>query len=287
MRRRSILVILATFAIAVGGLATVSSSAEPATGHIYLALGDSLAAGYQPSGVVREGYADQLFQLEQARIPNLRLKNLGCPGETTSSISRARRACAHPEGSQLDQAVAVLAGGDVAFVTLQIGSNDTFRCFDFDAGAFDQACIDALLPKLTARLTSIVGTLRAADPDVPIVGSNYIDPLLALWTAPGTSPDGVRAIADVWTATNDAIEATYAATGVPVADHASAFSSDDFDSVVHVHHWGDLPLNVARICQWTYMCPDTYGHDPHPTSIGYAVLTQAWEAALATALAPA
>ena len=41
-----------------------------------------------------------------------------------------------------------------AFVTLQIGSNDSFRCFRFGAVAFDQACVDELLPKISARLTT-------------------------------------------------------------------------------------------------------------------------------------
>ena len=78
---------------------------------------------------------------------------------------------------------------DVAFVTLQIGSNDLIRCFAVPAGAFDQACVDELLPKISARLTSIVGTLRdAAGPDVPIVGGTYYDPLLVAWTLPGVRP---------------------------------------------------------------------------------------------------
>ena len=185
---------------------------------VYLALGDSLAASFQPTGDTHDGYAEQVSQLEQAQIPDLRLVKLGCPGERTNTIDRPRRLCPYPEGTQLDQAVAVLQSGDVAFVTLQIGSNDSFRCFRFGALKFDQACIDELLPKISARLTTIVETLRAADPDVPIVGSNYPDPLLALWTASGVPHDVVMAIADVWTSVNDTLEQTYAALDVPVAD---------------------------------------------------------------------
>src|SRR6185295_15152623 len=112
-------------------------------------------------------------------------------------------------GSQLDQAVAVLQSRDVAFVTLQIGSNDLIRCFRFGPAVFDQACVDELLPKISARLTSIVGTLRdAAGPGVAIVGGTYYDPLLvaALF---GVDPAGVAAIASVWGSFNDTLEQTY------------------------------------------------------------------------------
>jgi len=252
---------------------------------VYLALGDSLAASFQPTGDTHDGYAEQVAQLEQARIPDLRLVKLGCPGERTNTIDRPRRLCPYPEGTQLDQSVAVLQSRDVAFVTLQIGSNDSFRCFRFGALKFDQACIDELLPKISDRLTTIVETLRAADPDVPIVGSNYPDPLLALWTAPGVRHDVVMAVADVWTSINDTLEQTYAAIDVPVADIEQAFSTTDFGTIVHTRA-GDVPINVARVCQWTFACMERFDHDFHPTTFGYAVMTQAWEDALATALAP-
>jgi len=253
---------------------------------VYLGLGDSLAASFQPTGDTHNGYVEQVYQLEQAQIPDLQLVKLGCPGERTSTIDRPRRLCPYAEGTQLDQAVAVLQSRDVAFVTLQIGSNDSFRCFRFGALAFDQACIDELLPKISARLTTIVETLRAADPDVPMVGSNYPDPLLALWTAPGVPDDVVMAIADVWTLINETMEQTYAALGVPIADIEGAFSSTDFGTIVHTRVAGDVPINVARVCQWTFACLERFDHDFHPTTFGYAVMTRAWEEALATALEP-
>jgi len=268
---------------AAGGAAT--STAGSSRDRVYLALGDSLAASFQPTGDTHNGYVEQVYELEQAQIPDLRLVKLGCPGERTNTIDRPRRLCPYPEGTQLDQAVAVLQSRDVAFVTLQIGSNDTFRCFRFGAVEFDQACIDELLPKISARLTSTVETLRAADPHVPIVGSNYPDPLLALWTAPGVPDDVVMDIAHVWTSVNDTLEQTYAALGVPVADIEGAFSSTDFGTIVHTGLAGNVPINVARVCQWTFACSERFDHDFHPTTFGYAVMTQAWETALATVLA--
>ena len=205
------------------------------TGTTYLALGDSLAASYQPNGDTHSGYAEQVLQLEQAGLPDLRLVKLACPGERTSTMDVPKTRCPYPEGTQLAQAIAVLGSRDVAFVTLQIGSNDLFRCFGFRGGAFDQACVDELLPKISARLTSIVGTLRdAAGPDVPIVGATYYDPLLAAWTFPGFDHDAVVAIADVWASFNDMLEQTYAGLGVPVADVEAAFAATDFGTIVHV-----------------------------------------------------
>jgi lysophospholipase L1-like esterase len=280
MRLRSLTVTLAALGVLVGSLGATISSADPAQGSVYLALGDSLAASFQPNGDTHSGYAEQVFQLEQARTPDLRLVKLGCPGERTNTIDSPRRICPYSEGSQLAQAVAVLQSRDVALVTLQIGSNDVFPCFRFNQGTFDQACIDQRLPKMAARLTTIVETLRAADPDVPIVGMTYFDPLLALWIAPGFPRDLVVTNAAVWDSVSDTLAQTYEALGVPVADIEGAFSNADFDTIVHVRGFGDVPLNVARVCEWTHMCT-TLGEDTHPNTIGYSAITRAVEAALA------
>jgi lysophospholipase L1-like esterase len=275
-----LLVLGLAFATTAHGEVAVRDTA-PATGDVYLALGDSLAASFQPKGDQHSGYAEQVFQLEQAANQDLRLVKLGCPGERTNTIDRPRRLCQYAEGTQLDQAVAVLEDQDVAFVTLQIGSNDLFSCFRFGQGVFDQTCVDERLPKVVDRLGSIVETLRSADPEVSIVGMTYLNPLLALWTAPGFPQDLVVQDADVWHTINDALAQTYAGLGVPVADVEAAFSTSDFDTIVHTRGFGDLPLNVARVCQWSHMCA-TQGDDAHPNTIGYAAITRAVETALAT-----
>jgi lysophospholipase L1-like esterase len=286
MRLRNLVVVVATFGIALGFVGTGMSSAGAASAPTYLALGDSLAASFQPDGDTHSGYAEQLFQLEQAGLPDLRLRKLACPGETTRTMNVAKPRCPYARGTQLAQAVHVLGHHDVAFVTVQIGSNDLFPCFRFRKAAFDQACVDTRLPRISERLTAIVQALRdAAGPDMPIVGGTYHDPLLFLWTIPGIDHGQVVANAGVWAAFNDMLEQTYAALGVPVADVAGAFSADDFNTVVHVRKFGDVPLNVARNCQWTYACSERFGHDPHPNTIGYAAMTRAWEAPLAPALA--
>ena len=91
------LAVVATAAVAgVLVAAAASGPALAASGDskapvYYLSLGDSLAAGEQPTlppgqNFGDEGYADQLYASEHAKIPNLQLVKLGCGGESTVSI---------------------------------------------------------------------------------------------------------------------------------------------------------------------------------------------------------
>jgi hypothetical protein len=53
---------------------------------------------------------------------------------------------------------------------------------------------------------------------------------------------------------------------------AGAFSTDDLTPV------NGVPLNVLRICQWTWMCaPAPLGPDIHANTTGYGVIARAFE----------
>jgi hypothetical protein len=44
---------------------------------------------------------------------------------------------------------------------------------------------------------------------------------------------------------------------------------------------GEVPLNVARICQWTWVCaPPPLGPDNHANSAGYAVIAATFASVL-------
>jgi hypothetical protein len=73
--------------------------------------------------------------------------------------------------------------------------------------------------------------------------------------------------------------------GATVADVEGAFSAADFDTIVQARGFGEVPLNVARICQWTLMCV-TQGGDVHPNTLGYAALTRAILPAVDAAVEP-
>lgn len=248
-------------------------AASPAAGadrvQYYLSLGDSLAQGYQPIGGpwsplgfpgYNQGYPDQLLKLMRGRYEQLRLVKLGCGGETTTSMIAGSPYCDFPAGSQLAEAQAFLQAhrGEVAFVTLDIGGNDVLSQRGGGVAAIE------------ANLPAILATLRAAaGPDVPVVGMSYYNPRFASWFAdPGSLPSLVAGLV----AFNDLLEGIYATAGDRVADVESAFSSTDTTVV------DGLPLDVLRICQWTWLCASPpHGPDIHPNTPGYAVIAEAFE----------
>ena len=107
-----------------------STSGESET-HYYLSLGDSLSTGVQPIGPesfqfrTDFGYADQLCSIASSRLPGLCAVKLGYPGESTATMLDGSLG-SYPHGNQLAEAVAFLLAhrGEVAFVTIDIGSND-------------------------------------------------------------------------------------------------------------------------------------------------------------------
>jgi lysophospholipase L1-like esterase len=251
----------------------------------YLSVGDSLAAGQQPIGDptnmhrTDEGYADQLYAIAKAWYPNLVLVKLGCPGETTGTLINGG-ICAYDHGSQLDEAVAFLHAHRqfVAFVTIDIGSND-FPC---QTGL---SCLPPGVASIQANLPTILGALReAAGPGTQIVGATIYDPFLGAWL---TGPDG-RSFAELTVfgaivPINQMLTGIYGAAGMPVADVEGAFSTTDFTTMVPLAPFGDVPLNVVRICQWTWICaPAPLGPDNHANAAGYLAIAQAY----ATVLAP-
>lgn len=58
----------------------------------------------------------------------------------------------------------------------------------------------------------------------------------------------------------------YRAFGVPAADVATAFQTDNFNTVPVV----GLPVNVALVCSWTWACSPYQNF--HANDLGYAVI---------------
>jgi hypothetical protein len=74
------------------------------------------------------------------------------------------------------------------------------------------------------------------------------------------------------------LSAEYWLSGARVADVAGAFSSDAFTPLVPIAPGLTAPLNVARICQWTWMCaPKPVGPNIHANDAGYAVMATTFE----------
>ncbi len=243
----------------------------------YLALGDSLAAGYQPVGdpandhKTRAGYPDQLWLMARQHYPGLQLENLGCPGANTETIWLDYPRCSYPHGSQMDEALAFIDEhrDELAFITIDIGFND-FECTD---------ALECLLPGIAAlqrRLPPILAELQAAAPGVPIVGMNTYDPYLSLWFDEETrslSGQSVVAIQLI----NATLEIVYADAGVPVADVEEAFEITDWETIVPMAGRGDVPRNVALLCERTWLCHEPpLGPDRHPNALGFRVMAEAF-----------
>jgi hypothetical protein len=108
------------------------------------------------------------------------------------------------------------------------------------------------------------------------------NPFLAAWLM---GPDG-QAYAQ-FSATsllgpvNALLTGIYLASGADVADIEAAFSSNDFTTLVDIG-FGLIPLNVANICMWTWVCaPAPLGPDNHANAAGYGVIARAFADALA------
>lgn len=272
--KRSFSGLLVTVAalIAALGLPFTVNAAET---YYYVSLGDSLAAGYQPTGSLDQGYADQLFTALQAEIPSLQLVKLGCYGETTATMTTGG-VCPYRHGSQLAQAVAFLQRhqGSVVLITIDIGANDE----DCSIRPLDRRCIIHGLTAIETHLPAILTALRAAaGPGVPIVGMNYYDPDLALWLQGRGGRAAAKESLPPFLRFNDTLERIYKAAGSPVADVEGSFSTTDFATKVVSPDFGTIPLNVARICQWTWMCaPPPLGPDIHANTEGYGVIAGAF-----------
>lgn len=276
---------IAALALVLGTVGSAAASSGASADHAkvyYVSVGDSLAAGVQPIGDpdslyrTREGYAEQLLAIGRERTPKLSLVKLGCPGETTTTMIDGG-ICSYRHGSQLDEAVSFLRAhrNHVAFVTIDIGAND-FPCNE-------ARCVPAGVASIQANLPRILAALRtAAGPRVPIVGMTLYNPFLAAWL---TGPEGQAFAEYSETALMSQIDALlrgmFQAGGARVADVEGAFSSTDFTTQVDLPGVGTVPINVARICMWTWVCaPPPLGPDNHANRAGYAVIARAFAVTL-------
>ncbi len=181
-------------------LGTPAIAAAPPPRPLYLALGDSVAAGVGAQPPATEGYVPELHHLLAAEVPcsdgpalgcRLDLLNVAEPGATTTtllarqlpraiSLIKQRRATATP----ID---------DVRVITLDIGGSDAF-------GPIIQACssdpqapgcattISTVLGTVTTNLRAILSGLRAvAGHDTTIAVMTYYNPLPACALAAQTS----------------------------------------------------------------------------------------------------
>lgn len=286
---------VALIVLTMGSGAMRGSAATTSTGALYyLALGDSLAQGVQPTSAgasvpTDQGYADDLYTFERTQISGLLLAKLGCPGESTttmrghtSAFPPLKSPCSYaPYSSQLAAAVAFLQSHTVAFVTLDIGANNVDGCL---SAGIDPVCVAAGFKAAATDLPTIVRTLHTAAPAVPIYAMNYYDPFLAAWLQGSTGETSAQESVCLTTGYpspsacglpagskgfDGLLDSVYARQHARVADVASAFQTNTFTTVPGLN----LPLNVVLVCAWTWMCtPPPVGPNVHANAVGYAVI---------------
>ncbi len=272
---RSRLVAVAAVATLVILAAPALAAASPAKSptQYYLALGDSLARGAQPnsSGVTvptNQGYTNDLFAAEQSHFKGLKLKELGCLGETTVTMMKGG-ICTYPGGSQLAAAVAFLHkhSGHIAFVTIDIGANDIDGCVS--GTTLNLPCLKKGIKQIKQNLPKISAALRkAAGASVPIVGMTYYDPFLAAWFE-GSSGQMLAAASQTLAKTvNKDIVKAYATAKIKVANVARAFKT-----YTSLSKGSPVPTAVAEICNLTWMCaPSPQGPNIHANAAGYSTI---------------
>ncbi len=227
---------------------------------VYLALGDSLAFGYQPDLNYDEGYANDFYANLQKHSANSSA-NMGCPGETSTTFING--GCPYPFlrkfpylGAQLNAALFYLAllPGQVSPVTLDIGANDilstitTTNCavdvskFQSNLATLDTNLSQTILPKLHAALM-VNGKLTG-----DLLVMNYYDPYQN--SCPNTLP---------YVQTVNQHIANDIRGYATLVDVFSAFGGS----------------TSSHICSYTWEC--SIFHDTHATSTGYGVMAQAFE----------
>jgi lysophospholipase L1-like esterase len=247
-----------------------------------VSLGTSLSVGIQPDAtgtnqLTDQGYADQLFDIIEPDFRKIRLVKLGCSGETTVTMMNGG-ICEYDEGSQLAQAVQFLHShkDKIELITIDMGVNDILAAECIVGTDVDEECIGEAFVQIGTNLPMILQAItQAADPGTPIIGVNYYNSFLAFWlTGPAGQQLAFESAGLAYVLNNDVLGLTYGAFGIPVADVAGAFRSNDFVPMVPFPPpFYSVPLNVAMICQLTWMCaPAPIGPNVHANPDGYGVI---------------
>jgi len=258
----------------IGPLGVTAGAAAPPTTY-YLALGDSLSTG----GGATSGasYVDDIYNKEKSLIPGLQLENLGCAGDSTTRMIHGGL-CTYAQGNQLGAAEAFLDShvGSVKFVTIDVGGDDVDGCAP--NGAIEETCIQNGLQAVKANMQVILGGIRTAGGNVPIVGMSYYDPWLAFYLHGASGQQAATASLDVLHQLNSELRTSFKEYHARIAAVQRAFASWD-TALTGTFDGQTVPQNVANICNWTHMC-DATNPTVHTNDTGHAIIAAAFETPL-------
>ncbi|MHB8378831.1 MAG: hypothetical protein ACYDB2_02795 [Acidimicrobiales bacterium] len=259
-----------------------SSGATAASPIFYLDIGASASVGVQPTisnprgEPTSSGYANDLVALEAAKGVALDLTEIGCPGETTTTMLYGGDHCYHSPVTQLTTAVAFLQSHttQTGIVTVDLGFNNVVKCLKLSSGV--STCLDQGFATVRQDLPLILSKLRAAaGPNVHFVGVGHYDPFLASALHEPTGNAAAAKSLEAMSTLNDTISGIYRSFLIPTAGVAGAFRSFDRTPTTWAGG-GKVATNVARACALTWMCkPAPYGPNLHPNDLGYRTIAEA------------
>ena len=144
-----------------------TAAAEVKIPAVYIALGDSLAAGQTPDSQIDSGYADLIAQeLGRNQPVALFSKDLAFPGFTTADVL---------ERVNEDEAQELLASANI--ITLSAGANDLLRLVQANPGdgslQFQRIQSDFALNKARKNIAAILEALNEAAPNADVYVMGY------------------------------------------------------------------------------------------------------------------
>jgi lysophospholipase L1-like esterase len=266
----AIVVLILALAAFPGSAAVRSQSQRPvyqAPQSYYLALGDSMAYGFQPTkkpgarpSVFNTGYVDVLASRLRNLSPKLHVVNYGCPGESTVTFTKggcpalADGFKLHDpyRGSQLKAVESFLRAhpGQVGPITLTLWGGDLFPLSAKGKGAQNA------IASFGSRFTSILKRLRAAAPTAEIIVTGAWNP----------EADRLAQVEPLYRSVDSAIKRAATASRVRVANMFAALNGP-----------GNVKAQKTRLCSLTFFC--SQDGDPHPTDAGYRAMADAFMAA--------
>jgi lysophospholipase L1-like esterase len=286
------------------GASTPSASATPtlpsspgAGEKFYVSLGDSYAAGYQPSATGKTGVTSStgfVYRLaKEATVKGSKLEvvNFACAGATTTSLLQQNGcgpdrlgpdAVNYPNTTQAKAATDFITAHrkDVGLVSVSISGNDVTACGKV-AAAQVAPCLTTALVKVKANLKTLLTELRAAaGPSTPIVGITYPDVILGAYVnggAGGKTLAGLSVTA-FKSLINPALKAAYDAINATFVDVTTATDAYvPFTQTTALAPYGTIPVSVAKVCQLTFYCQFK---DIHPHDAGYQLIADLIKKAL-------
>jgi lysophospholipase L1-like esterase len=251
-------------AVLVGSASTHAPGAVQLPKRYYLALGDSIAYGFQPTKAnatrpsAFRGYVDVFAARLRKLSPQIEVVNYGCPGETSVTFARGRCPTLAEgvklhdayRGSQLRAAVSFLRShpGQVSPITLTLWGNDLAPLSA--KGKRASGAISSFAP----RLRAILRQLRAAAPNAELIVTGAWNP----------EANALRQTTPLYRSLDTAIRRAAAGSRARVANMFATFNGS-----------GNVRAQKARLCARTFACKG----DPHPTDAGYRAMADAFMAA--------